>query len=444
MLTGIALGYLLIGVFLIFFKKGKYVIPYILFLNIYSAWITDMVFPLEQGDHRIFDGISKYYTYFCFVVFFLLKKKKGVDLSLIYAFGFTALYFILIYTLRGTGPIVGVKFAVSTFGSVMLFYVLLFMKPHNRMIRKIVKWNLIIQLVIGGFQFLGLLHFHMNVGATSVFTNYITGSFTGNNYYAEVLSLMMILLCTFDYRDYGKLAPTSVFVIVLVLVVVLYTGVRTALLADIIALVVLFYIFNKDKPFFKTRFLVGVAIIGVFAFFLYQTANQDVMIVDRNAENSIERQLNGVRQISDRDNIEVSTIGLSLILWNYFIDSPIIGPGLFFASPAGYGWIIAEDTANSTDATILFYMCETGLIGVLFFFLIYGLALKKFNRYKGAYIAFIYIMLISITDAGFMGFAYIIYLYLSIYYDNYERFKYGKDSVNLLSQSETGAVRATT
>ena len=439
MLTVIALGYLLIGIFLIFFQKGKYLVPYILFLNIYSAWITDLIFPLEQGDQRVFDGISKYYTYFCFVIFFFLKKKKGIDLSLLYAFGLTAIYFILIYTLRGTGPVVGLKFAISTFGSVMLFYVLLLHKPKKQMIRKIVKWNLIIQLVIGGFQFLGLFHFHMNVGATSVFTNYITGSFTGNNYYAEVLSLLMILLCTFDYKDKGSLDRSTFFFIGIVLTVVLFTGVRTALLADVIALVVLFYIYNKNKPFFKVRFLLLAAILGVIAFFLYQTANQDVMIVDRYAENPIERQLNGVRQMSDRDNLEVSTVGLSLILWNYFIESPIVGPGLFFASPAGYGWIISEDTANSTDATILFYMCETGLIGVLFFLWIYGLALKRYNKYKGAYITFIFIMLISITDAGFMGFAYIIYLYLSIYYDNYERFKYEKNSVNLLSQSKAGA-----
>lgn len=444
MLTGFALLYLVIGLFLIFFKNGKYVLPYILFLNIYSAWITDFIYPLEQGDQRIFDGISKYYTYICFVIFFFIKRKRNVDFSLLFAFGLTALYFILIYTFRGTGPVAGLKFAVSTYGSIMLFFVMLLQLPTPKQIRNIVKWNLLIQIGIGALQFLGLLHFHMNVGETFVGTNFITGSFTRNNFYAEVISLLVILLCTFDYKDKGKLSRSSILLTMIVLAVVLVTGVRTALLADVIALTVLFFIVNKDKPHFKTRFFIGSVILAILVVSVFQTANQGEIIKDREAENVIERQLNGVREVSNRDNMEMSTVGLTFVLWNFFVESPIIGPGLFFASPSGYGGIVAEDTANSTDATILFYMCETGLIGVFFFFLIYGFALRRYNKHKGAYIAFLYIMLISITDAGFMGFAYIIYLYISIYYDNYEKFKYGKNSVNLLSQPQAGAVRATT
>ena len=158
MLTGIAILYLLIGVFLALFKRGKYVLPYILFLNIYSAWLTDFVFPLEQGDHNIFDGVSKYFTYFCFVLYFFRRRTKDMDFSLLYVFILTAVYFILIYVLRGAGPVVGLKYAVSTFGSVLFFLVLFILTPSKKQVRSLVKWNLLIQLVIGGFQFLGLFH----------------------------------------------------------------------------------------------------------------------------------------------------------------------------------------------------------------------------------------------------------------------------------------------
>lgn len=422
MLISCALLFLLIGIFLAFYTNGKYVLPYIIFLNVYSAWVTDFVLPLEEDDCKLFDGISKYYTYFCFILYFITKRPRIKDYSLLLAFVLTAVYFVFIFTIRGIGPVVGLKFAVSTFGSVMFFFILLFIYPHKQQVRKLIQWNLIIQLGIGAFQFLGLLHFHMNVDETFVGTDLITGSFTRNNFYAEVVSLLMLLQCTFDYRDYGKLKRSSVILIILVLAVVFATGVRTALLADVIALVVMFFIINKNKTYFKARFFVGMVVLGIVAFSIYQTANQGILTKDREAGGTIERQLNGVREISDVDNMEVSTVGLTFILWQFFIDSPIIGPGLFYASSSGYGGIISEDTANSTDATILFYMCETGLIGVLCFLLIYMLALKRYNKFSGAYVIFLYIMLISITDPGFMGFTYIIYLYIIIFYDNCESY----------------------
>lgn len=419
MLIGLIVIYLLIGVFLSFIGKGKFVVPYILFLNMYSAWLTDFVVPLEPGDESLFDGISKYYTYYCFLLFFLLRRKQVTDYSLLYALGGTFLYLITIYTLRGLGPVVGLKFAVSVFGSVLLLFVLLYLRPEKRQIRDLVKWNLIIQLVIGGFQFFGMMHFHMNIGETFVGTSLVTGSFTRNNFFAEVISLLLILQCVFDYKDFGKLNRTSKIFIIFVLAEVFVTGVRTALLADIIVLVLLFYFFSKKHSASRVKYLLGVIVLGLLLFSVYKTANESVFIQDNQAGNPLERQLNGVRELSDKDNMEMSTIVLTFIMWEYFIQSPIIGPGLFYASPMGYGGIIAQDTANSTDATILFYMCETGLIGVICFFIIYRLVLRRYNHYKGAYIAFFYIMIISITDAGFMGFAYMIYLYLVLYYENY-------------------------
>lgn len=422
MLTGIAVFYFVFGVFISFYRKGKHVITYILFLNVYSAWLTDFIFHLEPGDESLFDGMSKYYTYYCFVLFFFIRKKTGCDYSLLYALGFTSLYFICIYTLRGLSPLVGLKFAISVFGSVLLLFVLIFVRASRNQIRYLVKWNLALQLVIGGFQFLGLLHFYMNIGETFVGTSLITGSFTRNNFYAEVISLLLILQCILDYREMGKLTSLSKVFILLVLVMVFATGVRTALVADLIILFLLLFVYGRGNSVFKFKLLIGMLVVGVSLFFVYKIANQGVFIQDNQADNPIERQLNGVREISDRDNMEMSTIVLTFILWEYYIQSPLFGPGLFFASPNGYGGIVAQETANSTDATILFYMCETGLIGVLFFILIYWLALKKYNKHKGPYIVFAYIMIISITDAGFMGYAYMMYFYLSLYYENFEKY----------------------
>ena len=328
MLLAIIALYLLIGVILLFCREGKFVLPYILFLNFYSAWVTDLLFPLEPGQQALFDGVSKYYTYFCFVVLYVTKRRVVKDYSLLYCFAVIVSYFVLLYTFRGIGPIVGLRFAVSTFGSVLFFFMLLYLLPTRQQVKRLIKWNLVIQLIIGGFQFLGFFHFHMNVGETFVGTFFLTGSFTRNNIYAEIISLLLILQCICDYKDLGKRTNMSRFFAFIVLAVVFATGVRTALIADIVILALLFFVLRRNDVASKVKYILGVTLLGVLLFSVYKTANEGAVIQDHEAGNPIERQLNGVREISDRENMEMSTIVLTIVLWDYFTTNPIFGPGM--------------------------------------------------------------------------------------------------------------------
>jgi hypothetical protein len=180
-----------------------------------------------------------------------------------------------------------------------------------------------------------------------------------------------------------------------------------ALLCHALISFLLVYFIYKDKVN-KTSLLASGLILAAVLIWgsKYWLSNADVTY-DSEVTSAAQRQ-NVLASIFLQEGYlnEQTTMYYTVYVLSYFPDSPIIGPGLLFQSPKGYGGVVSVEEANLTDCTLALRICETGLIGVLLFFLIYYNVLRKLcGNTKGARLVFYYMLIVTITDPGifFLG-----------------------------------------
>jgi hypothetical protein len=144
------------------------------------------------------------------------------------------------------------------------------------------------------------------------------------------------------------------------------------------------------------------------------------------SESTINRQMEMVSSASDRNYFkESSTLALTFLLLDEYVsdaENLLTGPGKLFKSKYGYQGIICVDGVMY-DSDFMLYVCETGLVGLLFLSLFVYFIVQS-CRVKVVSISFIsFLLFVSVTDFGLFEGRGAVYMFMAINFANQIRLK---------------------
>lgn len=413
----------LIGLF-IYFKDSHitnlvvYMIVWIAFGPLLYHVAIDVI--EEEQYYNIIQWVK--YLGWSILLFEIPKMLKGerqrIVLLLTVLMAFTYCFFNAFY--RGGNFMGSLKFTFGCYLDVLFLVSILDKIINIKRIVKLLRYILYFEIIIGLFEI--LLSFSFYPSNSEVVGTELTGSFIGANIYAEFLSLVLFFVMYADGVKTKRITPLNFVLFIFVTIIVLYSGVRMALISHILFFgILLICIYSKNKVII--RYKRPVITIGCILCFLFVTvistyiSNSEVSY-DSQVSNSLERQ-NVLVSIFLNDDylLEHTTLSLSAIALSFFDLNPLFGPGLFFSSPAGYGGMINQTSSNYTDCTLALYLCEVGIIGIVFFLLTYYSVLFKICKSNyGPNLAFLYLLVVTVTDTGIFFFGnYLIFITLVLY-----------------------------
>ncbi len=407
----------LFGLFLFFSNNKKYVINYLLLWVCFAPLLYHVTIGLD--DDIQYYNIIQWARYLGLTIF--LVKTIGGKYKSFKSF-YILLFFFLLYSIflsveRSTSISSTVKFVFGSFFDLMILLGLYGIEVHKRSLISLMNITIIIEFACSIYQYISHTRFFPHTSGVSGIE--ISGTFMGANLMSEFVALLLYVVICIDSCKGCGISTKNIILIILVTIVEFISGVRTALISHILILTVLFVYFYKDKFVTKkSKFrlvillLVFFAIAGSFFFSYINTAD---VTYDINVTSASERQ-NVITSIFIEDNYfsEHTTFYYTIYVLSFFSMNPILGPGLLYKSTSGYGGLVNTAAGNLTDCTLALYICESGIIGIIFFIIIYRELFKKLAKGSfGPKLLFYYMIIITITDPGIFFIAnYLVFIAL--------------------------------
>ena len=201
-----------------------------------------------------------------------------------------------------------------------------------------------------------------------------------------------------------RITKIMIIELAVILCMVLLSSIRIALIAYLV--MIMMFVFDYFRKYIKgfKKYIVYISLI-ISACLLFSAiqsySNQIGVTYTKDAENSIERQNILFSIFQDADYLTThTTFALTYDVLSHFFESPLIGPGLYYVG-SGYAGYINFLEVNRSDATLAIYICEFGVIGLLFLLFFYSVFIKTYgsdNRYL--LYALITLLIVSVTDNG--------------------------------------------
>jgi hypothetical protein len=246
-----------------------------------------------------------------------------------------------------------------------------------------------------------------------VFSHRFSGTFSGNNFIGN-LFVVFILILLIEYvkaRNIFYSKRMHILMIVMLIICVILSGVKTALISLVIGIILIFVLFVEIKKFLK---IFGVSMIFILLF---------INLALKFNSNAFDRITTGIDEvIKNKDNLKNSRSTLSLTIRILDLiegDHIILGKGELFKN--GYSVVksantyksISANTNNITDATLAIILVEFGLLGLLVFLTPFYFIWKHSGEYKKECSILFFIMLIqTLTDTGMFNITEIVFVLL--------------------------------
>lgn len=411
-----------IGVFLYIKTKGKYIYHYILFWLVFAPPLFNVVANETQAEYHAILAWINYLGYIIYIIrLFRGELVSKIEKRVLMCIGIMILYACILSFVQNVSLVLKIKYIVSNFGFILYLTSFNQILIPKTSLLKLLRCILYIEIVLGLLQpFSNIFNFSTALEGDGVMTTYVNGTFVRNNIFIEFLTPLAILLIYEECIRKGKFTNWCAFISCIVLYLTFNTGVRTALIAIVPVILIVFYQAINVKIQKKTDRLLFVMLF-LFALFtgfnlLNNVANNIGTTYTQNATSSLERQ-NVLASIINDENFasEQTTLKLSYDVLEYFSKSPITGPGLLFKGN-GYAGYISMEAGNVTDATLAIYVCETGILGVIFFIYLYMMILRRGTRCTN--LIFLYLLIVTIADPGLFFAGNVLLIFLSMKFGN--------------------------
>ena len=246
-----------------------------------------------------------------------------------------------------------------------------------------------------------------------VFSHRFSGTFSGNNFTGN-LFVVFILILLIEYvkaRNIFYNKKIHVLIIVMLIMCVILSGVKTALISLVVGIILIFALFVEIKKFLK---IFSVSMIFILLF---------INLALKFNSNAFDRITTGINEvIKNKDNLKNSRSTLSLtfrVLDLIEGDDILLGKGMLFKN--GYSVVksatrlksISADTNNVTDALLAIILVEFGLLGLLIFLMPFYFIWKHSGEYKKeCSILFIILLIQTLTDTGMFNITEIVFVLL--------------------------------
>lgn len=393
---------LIVGVCVFFVKRQLAPFYFIIWCMMGSYFVDCFVAPLsEEGDfHLIYSRAYLYVLFCCLVVairdmrLFLKINGKNLVIYLLYM-----AYVIVLGLIRGgeVKDFLGyVRLATMSF---VLWMWLRVVNIENVYFERFVTISLIIEICLSISQYLGIGHIlSYDSEYNDVGTFNAPGTLTRYNPFAMHVSLLLLCYCTIRFLKRQLKKMISLGIILPSFVLVFISGAKAQLAALLISTMYLMAYYNRKHIY---GIIAGVLIVAGGFIYMAKTINTGAL----DKESGMERQANLLRISSEKNYVEEeSTVMLSFFLLDdYFSDisNILTGSGKLYTRKDGYGGFITADSGNTTDAPLVLYLCETGLIGVFFIIVFIRKMTKDIKYYKQfSYAILLCVLLTTVTDIG--------------------------------------------
>lgn len=425
--------------------RCQYLFHFFILWFCFFPLILNCVYTLDEEEYY---KILTWAVYLSYVIAIREFCRNGIkekwQRRLIISIVLLLFYYVSLSFLRGTSFVDSLKYMIGNVGFLISLSYILNKSCDVRTLFSLIRKIVLFEIILALFQpYTDLLNFQAALKEDDVMTSMVNGTFIRNNVYVEFITPLIMLLVYYDYKRSSKYLFHDFFIIVIALYEIYNSGVRTALVAVIPIFVYVFYLLLGFR--FKTRkgrvfvmFFFGICIYSVYSF-VNNIAEQTGVTYTKNATDSSERQAVLLSMFNDPDFAEnQTTLGLSFVVLSTFPENPIIGSGKLLQGK-GYGDFISKDEGNITDATLAIFLCESGVIGVIFLSFIYFIILNKLGSKGGLpSLIFWYLLLITIVDPGlfFFGNVLLVFIALKIYRNNLlEKYDYNRRPQKVLQSS---------
>lgn len=208
---------------------------------------------------------------------------------------------------------------------------------------------------------------------------------------ASFLSLSTVIIVLYDLISLGRIKLKHFLIILFVIPAIILTGIRAPLFVLVLLLVIIMLRYER-------KYVIPVAIVMISIIFVFSSVftGRDVT--------GFERIQEGLSLLSGKEQggIADSTLGLSFLLIPFVLKNPLFGISLGEYKTA-LGISIGGEGLSSTDAQIVYTVCEIGIIGFMIWVLPF---LKLFNKLKvdrketGINLLLLTAFMLSIIDIG--------------------------------------------
>lgn len=399
-----------------------YLIHYFILWFCFGPIFINAIYTIEQEDYY---NILTWSIYLSYAVAFIeiikngFIKDKWIRIIFIIVV-LLNLYYVTISAFRGVSIIDAIKYISGYTGFLVSLCIIMQNETRIQSLSKFVYFIVIIEMMLALLQpYTDILNFHAALHGDDVMKVMVNGTFVRNNVFIEFITPMVMFVLYYDYCKYQKIRTLMWILLFVSLYTTYNSGVRTVLVAIIpVLLYAIYKILGKVYEKKITRFA-AMAIYCIIIYSCYvlvqSIAQENGVTYTKNAEDSSQRQAVLLSMLNDNDFAEKqTTLGLSVEVLSTLPNNPLWGSGMLFQGD-GYGGYISRKFGNETDATLAIFLCETGIIGIVLWGIIYYILLAKINAGNTLpKLIFIYLLIVTLIDPGLFFIANVLTLFISI------------------------------
>lgn len=409
----------IIGILVLFYKKGEYLIQYLYIWILFSPVLYSIITYLSITDYWIIITWNNRLVLLVFLIIIFSKKKHINQIKkTFFIYIFFCLYYIFTSLLRGVGFIESIQYSYGCYLSLVCLPIIFTLKTDcNKLIKflDVILWS---EIIIGLIQVkFPSLNYNSVIETCSDGFSPLCGTMHGNNTYSEYI-LCLWYAMTYIHLRLKSFNIYNVIQSIFVLYLLIQSGIRIVLVAAFplyTYLFVRFYLKNNGKTN-KLRLLYTCITISLCLFLIIKTFAGIGVTYTNNATSNIERTAVIASVFLDNSYLLThTTFALTYDVLKYLPINYIFGPGLLYIN-SGYDGYINFLAGNVTDATLAIYICETGIIGLIFLiFFIRNIYKNYCESNKSILFLIISLLLLSITDSGFFTGVNLLTLFTMIY-----------------------------
>lgn len=216
----------------------------------------------------------------------------------------------------------------------------------------------------------------------------LSGSFNSVSGFSTYLSFMLFIFFINEFIQ-NKKNKIRIITIALGVTTLFLTGIRTPFI--LLCIIITFFMyFYMRKYFFISIIFVSIIILSL---------QVDIL---SNESGAIGRMFQGFNQIIEGgEAFKSTTLYITIYMLYYFFMNPFFGVSLHNTTHYMLYYGYALEDLSTTDAALLFYLCEIGIVGLIIYFQpfykIKRMLPLKFDV-KMFYLIFVFGVLLSIVD----------------------------------------------
>ena len=417
----------LIGCFLYYKDRGKYLFHFLFFWIAFCPSIYAFVVPMtDEAYWQILSWATKL-AYLAMLDTLVINRSKYIihQRKIAMLFCVALVYVLFLIAIRPVPFMLYLKYGLECFLIISGAALLTTRQPYVKSLYNLLRYGYFFEVLLGLLQIrIPLLNYKCSFENADLanIEHVIGGTFLGNNTYIEFLICLAILVIYIEYKSRNKLSIPTLFSMIGVVFLTFISGVRTPLIAITIPLAYTLLFYFKEKKVKKKSviYLIAGCLVCFFAFDTTKKyiSNSSVSYTQE-AASATERQATLISILLDNTYlIQHTTFALSYSVLCDLPDNPIIGAGYFYTK--GYEGYSYKDESSTTDATLVLFLGEFGLIGlVIIGGLFYVLLVQVNKKRRGAMILFYYLLVVTITDNGIFAFINLFCLITIIIFEDY-------------------------